>query len=231
MGPVIVSILLATTGRPEQVRALIENIRTTTDGRDIELICAVDADPATRSVVEQARASKGFRLILDYSPDYRGGPAAWNAALAASTGEYVVLAADDLVFHQGWLDEALATMATLPEGGGLVGFNDGHWGEELSTHYLMSRRFVLDHLGGVVSWTAYRHSFTDREANDRARAAGRYAWCPDAYVTHNHWIFGGRQQDSTDHRSLPEHPASQQAYEERKAQGWPPEPSGPAITA
>jgi hypothetical protein len=59
----------------------------------------------------------------------------------------------------------------------------------------MSRRFVVEVLGGVIAWDCYRHSFNDREANARAIAAGRYAWCEDARVYHRHWIFGDRPQD------------------------------------
>jgi hypothetical protein len=97
------------------------------------------------------------------------------------------------------------TLSAFPDGWGFVGFNDGHWGEELSTHYLMSRRFIVEHFGGVIAWDCYRHSFNDREANERARRAGRYAWCEDAHVLHRHWIFGDRPQDATDARLLGEH--------------------------
>lgn len=218
-----ISILLATTGRPDQVRALIENLRETTAGHDIELVAAVDADPHTRTVVASAIPSMGFRIVLDYSTDYRGCSRAWNAALNESTGDPVVLAADDLEFQHGWLDAALERLAEHPDGWGLVGFNDGHWGEELSTHYLMSRRLVDEVFGGVIAWEAYKHSFNDREANARARAAGRYAWAENARVHHRHWIFGERHQDPTDTRMLGLHPESQQAFEQREAAGFPDE--------
>lgn len=219
----MISILLATTGRPEQVRALIENLRETTAGHDVELVAAVDNDPATRAVIVGAVPSVGFRIVLDYQAEYRGCSRAWNDALARSSGDPVVLAADDLEFHAGWLDAALTQLAEFEDGWGLVGFNDGHWGEELSTHYLMSRRLVDEVFGGAIAWEAYQHSFNDREANDRARAAGRYAWCETAHVHHRHWIFGERVQDPTDTRLLGLHPASEQAYQQRKAAGFPDE--------
>ena len=219
----MISVLLATTGRPEQVRALIENLRQTTTGHEVELVAAVDADSKTRAVIAGAVPSMGFRIVLDYQDDYRGSSRAWNDALAACNGDPVVLAADDLEFQPGWLDAALQCLTGFPDGWGLVGFNDGHWGAELSTHYLMSRRFIVEVLGGVVAWQAYSHSFNDREANDRAHMAGRYAWCEQAHVRHNHWLFGDRPQDPTDTRLLGEHPASAQAYEQRKAVGFPAE--------
>jgi GT2 family glycosyltransferase len=211
----VISFLLATTGRPSMAQRCVQGIRDTTRGHDIEIIAAVDNDPDTRGLLGR----HVDRLL--YSGEYRGCSQAWNDALVASTGDLLVLAADDLVWHPGWLDAALATMNEFPEGWGLVGFNDGHMGAELSTHYLMSRRLVRDVFGGRVAWDCYRHSFNDVEANERAKRAGRYAWCEAAHVTHEHWLFGQRAQDPTDQRSLPQHPDSQRAYEQRAAAGFP----------
>lgn len=212
-----VSILLATMGRPEKAAAFVESVRDTTTGHDVEIVAAVDGPGADAILLSE------LGCVVDHSSELRGSSRAWNAALKHANGDPVVLAADDLEFQPGWLDAALSKLAEFPGGWGLVGFNDGHWGEELSTHYLMSRRFVVEVLGGVVAWEAYRHSFNDREANARARDAGRYAWCEGAGVLHRHWIFGDRPQDATDTRLLGEHPESQRAFDERQASGWPAE--------
>lgn len=214
-----VSILLATMGRPEKAAACVRSIQETTE--NVEIVVAVDG-PGAVTLAEMG-------CIVDHADEPRGSSKAWNDALAISSGDPVVLAADDLEFQPGWLDAALQTLAEFPDGWGLVGFNDGHWGPELSTHYLMSRRFVIEVLGGVVAWDCYRHSFNDREANARAVAAGRYAWCEDAHVHHAHWIFGDRPQDSTDTRLLGEHPESQRRFDERQAAGFPDEQE-PVIT-
>jgi GT2 family glycosyltransferase len=218
-----VSILLATTGRPDMVEHFTRSLIDTTQDHQIELVVAVDADEETVRRVATVVNDTHVELVVDYSDEYRGSSRAWNDALASSSGEMVVLAADDLEFQAGWLDAALETMAQHPDGWGFVGFNDGHWRDELSTHYLMSRRFVREVLGGVVAWEAYRHSFNDREANARARIAGRYAWCENARVLHRHWIFGDRPQDETDTRLLALHGESQRAYDEREAAGFPDE--------
>lgn len=217
----MVSILLATTGRPEKAEAFARDLIATTEGHEIELVVAVDADKETPRRLVSMILPDRVRLVVDHRGEHRGSSRAWNDALAASNGDPVVLAADDLEWQPGWLAAALKCLAEFPDGWGLVGFNDGHWGAELSTHYLMSRRFVAEVLGGVVAWECYRHSFNDREANARAHAAGRYAWCEDARVLHRHWIFGDRPQDSTDTRLLGEHPESQRAFDERQAAGFP----------
>jgi hypothetical protein len=106
--------------------------------------------------------------------------------------------------------------------GGLVGFNDLHWnGNQLATHYIMSRAFILDVLGGVIAWDFYRHSFNDLETNERAKQAGRFAWAEKAIVKHDHWTFGDRPQDATDQRWLGHWQSASDIYEQRKAQGYP----------
>lgn len=217
----MISILLATTGRPDMVEAFTRSLVATTVGHDVELVAAIDADDETVRRIAAGVLDTHLELVIDYCETCRGSSRAWNDALASSTGDIVVLAADDLEFQPGWLDAALAKLEEFPDGWGFVGFNDGHWGSDLSTHYLMSRRFVVEVLGGVVAWDCYRHSFNDREANARAILAGRYAWCEDALVLHRHWIFGDRPQDSTDTRLLGLHAESQRMFDQRQAEGFP----------
>lgn len=211
----MVSVLLATMGRLDMAVACVQSIRETTEGHDVEIVAAVDGPGHDAIVLSE------LGCVVDHCTEPRGSSKAWNDALSLSTGDPVVLAADDLEFQAGWLDAALSTLSEFPDGWGFVGFNDGHWGEELSTHYLMSRRFIVEVLGGVVAWECYCHSFNDREANARAHRAGRYAWAENARVLHRHWIFGDRPQDSTDTRLLAAHPVSERAFRLRSAAGFP----------
>jgi glycosyltransferase involved in cell wall biosynthesis len=207
----LVSVLLPTTGRPDRAESCVRQLRDTASG--IEIVCAVDRDP----VSAKRLAPLVDKLLV--APFYRGCSAAWNDCLREATGDPVVFAADDLKWGEGWLEEALQALSEHP--GHLIGFNDGHWGAELSTHYLMPRDFIAEVLGGVVAWPAYKHSFNDLETCDRAKAAGRYHWCEDARVYHEHWLFGDRAKDETDTRRLPDHPEDQRIYNERKAAGFP----------
>lgn len=226
----MISVLLATTGRPDMAEAFVRSLVDTTVGHDVELVVAVDADRETPRRIAAIETHERFEVVVDYRHEHRGCSQAWNDALRASTGDPVVLAADDLEWQPGWLTAALNQLSEFPDGWGFVGFNDGHWGQELSTHYMMSRRFVVEVLGGVVAWPCYQHSFNDREANARAQQAGRYAWCEDARVLHRHWIFGDRPQDPTDTRLLGGHPESQRMFEQRAAAGFPNDLQ-PAITS
>jgi glycosyltransferase involved in cell wall biosynthesis len=220
----VISVLLATMGRPDMAVSTVASLIDTTEGHEVEIVLAVDCDTETPKRVgwlSRPSYSKFPVLVVDQANHPRGSSRAWNDALALAKGDQIVLAADDLEFEPGWLDAALETLAQFEDGWGLVGFNDGHWGPELSTHYLMSRRFIVEVLGGVVAWDCYHHSFNDREANARAVAAGRYAWCENARVYHRHWLFGDRMQDGTDTRMLGGHQESERRFFERQAAGFP----------
>lgn len=208
-----VSVLFPTTGRPDRAERCLRQLRETLG---LEIVAAVDCDPET------AERIGPLVDVLNVSSDYRGCSRAWNDALALATGDPIVFAADDLVWGEGWLDAALLELDEFDGGWGMVGFNDGHWhGDQLATHYLMSRRFIVEVLGGVVAWDFYRHSMNDVEVNERAKAAGRYRWAEDAHVYHEHWIFGDRERDETDTRTLGEHSASERIFQQRQAAGFP----------
>lgn len=215
----MISILLATTGRPEMAETTVRSILATTKGHEVEIVVSIDDDQET---LRRMEALEDHGLSIDYEDELRGCSRAWNDALWLSTGDPVVLAADDLVFQPGWLDAALAQMAEFPDGWGFVGFNDGQGlGPDLSTHYMVSKRLIREAFGGVIAWECYRHSFNDCEANARAKRAGRYAWCEQAHVQHTHWLFGGRGQDETDTRNLAYHPVSERTFAVRAAAGFP----------
>lgn len=189
----------------------VRSLLRTTEGHNLEVVAAVDADPESRERLE------ALGCIVDYSEDLRGN-SAWNAALKEAAGDPIVFAADDLDFQPGWLNAALQALEEHP--GCLIGFNDGHWGAELSTHYLMPRSFIVEVLGGRVAWD-YPHSFNDAETNDRAKLANRYHWCEEARVYHRHWIWGDRPQDETDTRNLGGHAVAQEMFNQRSAAGFP----------
>jgi GT2 family glycosyltransferase len=212
----VISVLLATTGRPEMASEALSNIAATTSGHEVEIVVAADVEHVTIPPLPSH-----CTVVYDYQPELRGSSKAWNDALRLSTGDPVVLSADDVVFHDGWLAAALDALDTLPDGWGFVGLNDGHWGADLSTHYMMSRRLIAEVFGGVVAWECYLHSFQDREANARAQAAGRYVWCEQARITHRHWLWGERAQDETDARNLGGHAQSEHAFIARAAAGFP----------
>lgn len=201
----LVSVCLPTTGRAAAAVNCVARCLDTAPHWLLEFCCAVDVDRASvdalRKLFEAWQYPNLQGWSIPFCDHYQGQPAAWNASLAASLGEYVVFAADDLWWGEGWLDAAMRCMATLPAGGGLVGFNDLHRTNAMrreSTHYLASRRFVVEHLHGCIGFPHYRGACNDSEACARARRAGLYVPCYDAVVEHRHYNHGLRAMDATD---------------------------------
>lgn len=222
----MITIILPTTGREKRATECLKGLFATIKHRDDwEIVSPIDADSRTREAFAQVAMDNHIhdRLRIDYSATMRGSTAAWNRGLELAKGDYIVLAADDLIFGAGWLDEAMTVMRTAFDAtGGLVAFNDEHWdGTKLGTHYLLSRPFIEQYLGGRIAWPCYTHSFHDMEANHRAKRVRRFAWAEKAHVRHEHWFWGDRQQDATDQRGLIGYESSKLAYESRQRLGFP----------
>ncbi len=218
-----VSVIFPTTGRKDMALQALRSLLDTVKPYNVEIVAVIDADPESLTAITALLEAEGARYIVDYNDTYRGGVGAFNAGLRAATGEYIVVAADDLTFMTGWLHEAMKVMVEAHRGDGLVGFNDLHHDGQtgISTHFLLSRDFIIDYLGGRVAWECYPTQYSDMEINIRARRAEKYAWAVRAVVRHDHWMFGTRPKDSTDERLTPQMEASQKAYQARLAAGFP----------
>ncbi len=217
----LVSVILPTTGRKDRVVACVEQLFRTVGNREIEVICPVDCDPDTAHTLELMNDSQHNIAVL-YSDGYQGCARSWNSGLAVSRGEYIVFAADDVWFESGWLEESLRVMSTLPEGIGLVGFNDRHMdGKIVGTHYIAHRKFILDYMGGCLGFEAYSYCCNDLEATERAKRAGRYAWAENAHVRHDHPAHGTRPDDENDIRHRPLAQQDNDTFFRRQDEGFP----------
>ena len=88
-------------------------------------------------------------------------------------------------------------MATLPDGWGLVGFDDNIRKEgtvKAAAHWLGDKR-LLPFIGGEFFHTGYRHCWCDNELCERAEALGRYVFSTKAFVYHDHPIVNGNPAD------------------------------------
>ncbi len=224
----LTSICLPTTGRAEQAVRCVARCLETAENWMLEFCCAVDVDrKSVNTLVHFFVGYEGDNLhgwAIPFSDRIQGQPAAWNACLRASRGEFVVFAADDLWWMPGWLDAAMTCMATLPEGGGLVGLNDLHRVRQMrneSTHYLASRRYIVEHQNGCIGFPHYSGACNDSEACARARRAGLYVPCYEAKVEHRHYNHGLRAMDATDQMWFGSKRKSLREFRRRAQLGFP----------
>lgn len=209
------SVVVPSRGRAQQAAEMVERLLHASRGYRVEVIVVTDDvqtfaatdNLATRVVLQQERTS---------------APLAWHAGAAVSRADVLVLGADDLWFGHGWLGETLDRLADFPDGEGLVGFNDlARDGNELATHWAVSRTFARKRLGGALYPPCYQHYCGDNEMTARAKAAGRFKWAQFALVEHRHPLFGKAEVDGLYVEKAPMLDADRHLFNWRQEQGWP----------
>lgn len=222
-----ISIIFPTCNRFKYATQAIRGLYETTKHLNIELILVVDGDKKTADELENYLSDKKtdkWNYIIDYSTTRRGAIESWNYGLSLSTGEILFPSADDSIYYENWLDNALEFHEEFLDGHGMVALNDKIWnGNVLGTTLLYDRDFCIKYLGGVCAYPVYNYFYIDNELNERAKLAGKYVWCPEAIVEHIHPDVGKRPRDELDmERNQNNYNfLDKQIFERRKASGFP----------
>jgi len=125
-----------------------------------------------------------------------------NRGFEISAEPWMLLVGDDVQFHKGWLDQAMATAAET--NAQVVGTNDlGNPAVIAGAHatHMLIRRLYVEELGasldgpGIVCHEGYRHWYVDNEIVELARKRGVWAPCLTAHIEHLHPLFGKGQVD------------------------------------
>lgn len=212
------AILIPTYGRVDRLDAVVANAREATPGAHVVLLL----EPGEFAQVT-GREPEAATLLTRSHGGFGSYAAAINFGYRHTSEELLFAGADDLRFHSGWLDAALATMQAT--GAHVVGTNDLGNPEVLAgehaTHYLV-RRSYLDQVGGVFDQgpgsfmpDCYDHNWTDREFIATAQHRGVFAPCLDAVVAHCHPAWGKAEMDATYAKSFRHEPADAVLARER----------------
>lgn len=187
-----VVIVIPTLDRAQLLDRLVSSIRATTIDGEYRLLFVVDnADRATSAKVVELGADLVF---CDGTL-----PVKTNAGVRATTESAICLANDDVVFHDGWLDPAVAAL----EHHAVVGLNDlSPMAAERSTQWLLRRSYVEDPGAawgepGNAMHEGYWHNFVDDELVGLAKHRGTYVYEPTSIVEHLHPSWGKAEIDST----------------------------------
>ena len=145
-------------------------------------------------VITACRA-EGVGEIIAHEDNHRVGcPKMLEFCVNEASKDLVCFLGDDTIPQPGFLDAALKAMDTLPDGWGVVGLNSQ--ASRHAAHFLADKR-MLDLLPDKQFFnTAYKHCFCDNELTDIAQEHGRFVFCDDAVVTHDHPIFTGAEEDA-----------------------------------
>jgi len=190
----LVSILIPVV-RPEKAKRCIETLRSIFDAE-----------------IGYGWPNK-IEIIAEPDVDRIGCPRMLSQLVEQAQGDLICFLGDDTIPEPGWLDYALETMKTLPDGWGLVGLNTensvpfAHWIADRRMLDLLPDRQFFNH--------AYQHNFCDRELYDIAVENGRWAWCEDSRIKHDHPVTGS-EADEFNRFASERFQADQKTYWRRK---------------
>jgi glycosyltransferase involved in cell wall biosynthesis len=200
----VIAVIVPTFGRSRRLAAVAENVHeaTTVPHR---LVFAIEAED--RKSMRACYELDCTVVVNQRTKNYAG---AINSAIQATDEPYVFCGADDLRFHPGWAEAALAHMDGWIM---VVGTNDLYNKYVLAgthaTHYLVDRRYpmeiggVVDEPPGVMLPECFDHNWTDTEAIGTAKARCRFRPCLESVVEHLHAFSGkGHGPDRTSRKAM-----------------------------
>jgi len=149
-----------------------------------------------KAIYQNAGIDKSqYEVVTAEDRERIGCPKMVKRLVAMTRFDCVMFLADDTFPYPDFLRYALEAMDTLPDKWGLVGLNDLHHdGNILATHW-MGHKNLLPLLDGEFFHTGYYHCFSDQELLARCKGLGRYVWCKNAMIYHDHPDFTGKERN------------------------------------
>jgi hypothetical protein len=192
-----IAVLVPVLSRPHRVQQLVNSFRAATSPRDATLYFI--AQRSDTGEVAAIRAA-GYEPILVGDED-RSWAKKINRGYEHTLESWLLLGADDLKFHRGWVD---VVRKLLRVHGGVIGTNDLGNGATIrginSTHPLVRRRYAeicgtADERNKVVH-EGYDHNFPDTELVVTAKKRGLYVHCVRCVIEHMHPAWGKAKSDA-----------------------------------
>lgn len=192
-----VCIIVPVLRRPQNVEPLIASVHGSTPQPFRLLFVATAGDRSEIAELERC----GADWIEISEPG--SFPRKINLGYRESSEPLLFAGADDLRFHEGWLD---AARARLSDEILVVGTNDLGNRRTIdgshATHWLFARSYIAEQ-GGVVDQPPgrvlnedYFHDYCDDEFISTAKSRGVFAHAPDSHVEHLHWLWGKGEKDN-----------------------------------
>lgn len=157
------------------------------------IIPVVRLEKAKRCIEAVMALAPGVEIVSEFDTDRIGAPRMVKKLVEKSTRPLVMFLGDDTIPEKGFVEASLRALAALPDGWGVVALNSQK--SRHAAHFLADKR-MLDLLPGQEFFcTEYKHCFCDNELTDIAKEHGRFVFCDEAVVKHDHPIFTGEQED------------------------------------
>lgn len=140
--------------------------------------------PQNIQKIKEAVIAEGMSVEFLWEEDKEqiGAPKMVKRLTDKTKHDLVCFIGDDTEPQPGFLQKALEMMQA--KDAWLVGLNDTV--SKKPTHWLASKK-LLEHLeNNEFFYTGYNHNRCDVELERKARDLGKYVWCEEAIVKHNH---------------------------------------------
>ena len=171
------------------------------------IIPVIRPDKAARcrnAIIENSGIPRSqYEIVAEEDNDRIGAPMMVKKLTDSCRGELVCFLGDDTIPERGFLKNAIKAMDTLPDGWGLVGFDDNIRlrGQIKAAAHWLGHKKLLPLLDGEFFHTGYKHCWCDNELTIRASELGRYVFCEEAFIYHDHPIVD-LAADDADYRRV-----------------------------
>lgn len=196
-------VIVPVLNRPQRALLVAQSLAEATV-RDYRLVfvCSPDDDAEVDACTRVCAHYDALVMVVDWQPGHGDWARKINAVYTQTSEPFLLLGADDLVFHPGW-DTAALELAHA--GFGVIGTNDlGNPTVQRgihSTHPLVSRAYAgacgtVDECDKILH-EGYRHNWVDAELVETAKQRGAWAFAAASRVEHFHPFWGKAQDDAT----------------------------------
>lgn len=216
-----ITVLVPVLGRPQRVAPLVASLRECSRFIWCEPFFLVSPDDDDE-LAEVIRSGASY-VVVPWEPGRSDYARKMNYGFATTVAPFVLLGADDVSFHPGWAERALATW--YETGACVIGTNDlGNsrtFDGTHSTHTLVHRDYgecgTVD--GDTLLHEGYWHNFVDDEFIGTAKARGTYAAASDSHVEHLHPSWRKGEEDAIYKKGM-EHWEDDRRYFAQRKRLW-----------
>jgi len=212
----VISIILPTLNRADQLvrnlRILRENSRTT-----LEIVVILDKEDTESKYKLLAYFNEEVKeyFIVKIMEGHPSPVEKWNEGAKLSSGEWLMLGADDVEWTPAWDDISLKT---FPNKGFLALRDFADSKKVFEPHFMATRQWLKMYNGGVLAIPHYKHWYLDLEI---ALRAGKHYEVSQAVLPHKHVIWGTAPNDKTYKRAKPYYEIDSQIFDDRRKRGFP----------
>lgn len=223
----MIAVLIPVLNRPTRVAPLVASLEAAS--RVIRCTPYFLVSPNDRDELAAIKASRAKAFKVEWPAGQGDYARKMNHGFHQTDEPFVFLGADDLLFHPGWAERAVARW--YETNCCVIGTNDMGNSRVTqgrhSTHSLVDRDYLecgtIDEQGKVLH-EGYQHNFVDDEFVHTAIWRSTYAQALDSMVEHLHPNWGKGAQDATYRKGMEHFNIDRRYYVNRQhlwgGRGW-----------